>query len=166
MGRSLRDYSLSLTLGVFFIASWLLQTLGGWREFAADQAAQGQVAAFGGDEGYVWTWIEATFENWQSEFLQLFTFVVLTVFLIHRESHESRDGQDRMAAQLEEVLERVRALEGEATDGRVWRPPAPASLEESPPSALSTARGALVYFTGVLTLGLVLNLGLLVVLAG
>ena len=33
----------------------------------------------------------ANVENWQSEFLQVFTFIVLTAFLVHRKSHESPD---------------------------------------------------------------------------
>ena len=46
-----------------------------------------------------------TFENWQSEFLQLFTMVVLTAFLIHRGSQESKDSDDEMKEMLE-ALER------------------------------------------------------------
>lgn len=54
-------------------------------------------------------------ENWQSEFLQLLTFVVLTSFLIHRGSHESRDTDDEMKAQLDRMearLERIDRLTG------------------------------------------------------
>jgi hypothetical protein len=35
--------------------------------------------------------LEVTMENWESEFLQLFTFVVLTSFLFQRGSAESKD---------------------------------------------------------------------------
>lgn len=45
----------------------------------------------------------STLENWQSEFLQLLTFVVLTTFLIHRHSHESRDSQDEMAEDIRQI---------------------------------------------------------------
>lgn len=172
MVRFVRDYSLSLTLAVFFTASWLIQTIGGWREFEADQLAHGQLATLGGDGGYVWTWLEATFENWQSEFLQLFTFVVLTVFLIHRESHESRDGQDQMTRQLEEIVMRLRTMES-AIQGAQGvtsvTAQSPVHLERSverPAHVLSTPRGALVYFAGVIFLGLVLNLGTLYLVAG
>jgi hypothetical protein len=48
-----------------------------------------------GQTGYVWYFGEATFENWQSEFLQLLAFVVFTSFLIFKGSPESRDGQTR-----------------------------------------------------------------------
>ncbi len=35
--------------------------------------------------------VEATFENWESEFLQMGAYVLLTVFLVQRGSAESRD---------------------------------------------------------------------------
>ena len=53
---------------------------------------------------------QATFENWQSEFLQLFTFVVLTTFLIHRGSHESKDSDEEMQAALTRIEKRLDSL--------------------------------------------------------
>jgi len=44
-----------------------------------------------------------TFENWQSEFLQLLSMVVLTAWLIHKGSAESRDSTDRMEAKIDEI---------------------------------------------------------------
>ena len=46
-------------------------------------------------------------ENWQSEFLQLLTFVVLTTFLIHRGSHESRDSNEGLLLRIEDRLARI-----------------------------------------------------------
>jgi hypothetical protein len=106
--RFFADYSLSLVLAAMFIASWLVQTLAGWVQFVSEQAQHEQAAALFGPDGYAWHWLEATFENWQSEFLQLFTMVVLTTFLIHRHSHESRDSQDQMQEQIEEILTLVK----------------------------------------------------------
>ena len=77
-------------------------------EFASEQGQHQQAAQLFGPDGYIWRWAEATFENWQSEFLQLFTMVVLTTFLIHRHSHESRDSQDEMHKQVEEILSIVK----------------------------------------------------------
>jgi hypothetical protein len=116
MRGAFRDYGLSIVLGGLFIVSWLAQTIGGWMEFAAEQAQHGEAAELFGDSGFIWTWIEATFENWQSEFLQLFTFVVLTTFLVHRLSHESRDSQDHMQRQVEAILHKVEALETKGKD--------------------------------------------------
>jgi hypothetical protein len=75
VARLWRDYSLSITLGVLFLASWAGQW---WTQ-----------VRIGGE-----TWAQflaSTLENWESEFLQLLTFVVLTTFLHHRGSHESKD---------------------------------------------------------------------------
>ena len=103
MRKFLADYSLSVALAAMFSVSWLFQTVAGWVEFAAEQASHGQAAQLFGPEGYIWGWMQATFENWQSEFLQLFTMVVLTTFLIHRHSHDSRDSQDDMQAKIDEI---------------------------------------------------------------
>jgi hypothetical protein len=64
---------------------------------------------FGGDR-YIWEFLAATFENWQSEFLQLLAMVVLTSFLIHRGSAESNDSNDRMEARLDEIDRRLSQL--------------------------------------------------------
>jgi hypothetical protein len=100
MNRLFRDYGLSIVLAVLFLVSWLLQSVTGWVEFAADQRAHGEAAQLLGGSGYFWPWMQATFENWQSEFLQLFTMVVLTAFLIHKGSADSKDSDDELMLQL------------------------------------------------------------------
>ena len=112
LARFWREYSLSIVLGLLFIGSWMVQTIMGWFEFVAEQEEHGQVAEAFGPSGYIWRWGQATFENWQSEFLQLFTFVVLTTFLIHRHSHESKDTDDEMQAQLNRIEKQLKELQG------------------------------------------------------
>jgi hypothetical protein len=109
-----RDYGLSISLALLFFGAWTLQTWTGWVEFVAEQAALGQPAQAFGDGGYVWSWAQATFENWQSEFLQVFIFIVLTTFLVHRKSHESPDTDyeteaslRRIEAKLDELARKV-----------------------------------------------------------
>jgi hypothetical protein len=109
--RLLRNYSLSIVLAILFLASWLLQTGTGWVEFVAEQQAHGQPAQLLGESGYIWSWLQATFENWQSEFLQLFTMVVLVSFLIHRGSQQSKDSDEEVRAMLEEIEERLLRVE-------------------------------------------------------
>jgi len=104
MRRFVKDYGLSLALAGLFLFSWLIQTVAGWVMFVGEQQEHGQAATLFGESGYIWHWAEATFENWQSEFLQLFTFVVLSAFLIHRHSHESRDDQDELKKQVEQLV--------------------------------------------------------------
>jgi hypothetical protein len=110
MRRLWRDYGLSITLVVMFLVSWTLQTWMGWVEFVADQQSHGQTAEAFGDSGYFWSWGQATFENWQSEFLQVFTFVVLTTFLVHRRSHESPDADADVEAALRRIEARLDVL--------------------------------------------------------
>ena len=113
MTRVWRDYGLSITLAVLFIGAWALQTWTGWVEFVSDQAAHGQQAEAFGPDGYVWSWAQATFENWQSEFLQVFVFIVLTTFLVHRKSHESPDTDYETEASLRRIEAKLDALEGQ-----------------------------------------------------
>ncbi len=62
-------------------------------------------------DGYVWSWAQATFENWQSEFLQVFVFIVLTTFLVHRKSHELPDTDYETEASLRRIEAMLDALE-------------------------------------------------------
>ena len=107
MGRLWRNYNLSIVLALLFLVSWVLQTWTGWVEFQAQQDQHSQAAAIFGAEGYIWTWAASTFENWQSEFLQLLTFVVLTTYLIHRGSHESKDSDEKVQRALERIERRL-----------------------------------------------------------
>jgi hypothetical protein len=107
----LRNYSLSIVLAGLFFVSWLLQATSGWVEFAAAQESHGEVAQLFGGSGYIWEFVARTFENWQSEFLQLFTMVVLTAFLIHRGSTESKDSDEELKMMLNRIEQRVVGLE-------------------------------------------------------
>ena len=107
MARFVKEHGLSLVLAFLFIGSWLLQSVTGWVEFVSEQQAHGEAAQLWGSSGYFWNWMQATFENWQSEFLQLFAMVVLTTFLIHKGSSESRDGDEEMRIAILRIEERL-----------------------------------------------------------
>ena len=62
-----------LTAG-FFLVSIVLHWVFGWYAFADEQQAHGEVATIG---PYLMEMGRDTFENWQSEFLQVFVFIVL-----------------------------------------------------------------------------------------
>lgn len=49
----------------------------------------------------------STLENWQSEFLQLFSFVVLSAIFIHHGSAESKDSDDRIENTLRRIEQRL-----------------------------------------------------------
>jgi hypothetical protein len=50
-------------------------------------------------------------ENWQSEFLQLFSFVVLASLFIHKGSAESKDSDEQVQKSLDRIEKRLKALE-------------------------------------------------------
>lgn len=111
MGKFMRDYGLSVVLAALFVTSWVLQALTGWVEFASEQQAHGEAATLFGASGYVWPWLQATFENWQSEFLQLFTMAIFTAFLVHRGSTESRDSDEETMLVLTDIQDRLARIE-------------------------------------------------------
>ena len=107
MGKLWRDYNLSIVLFGLFLTSWILQAATQWFEMANQASAHGQAASMA---ECVPAFLSAAFENWQSEFLQLFTMVVLTAYVIHKGSHESKDTDDKVneaLARIERRLERI-----------------------------------------------------------
>jgi hypothetical protein len=91
MRRFVRDHSLSIVSIGAFLVIWLGgQAWAGHRTYNEEQIAHGEPtvslpeyltrAAFG----------EATFENWESEFLQMGVYVLLTAWLVQRGSAESK----------------------------------------------------------------------------
>ena len=82
-------------LGLVCIAIFLVllgaQILTGWRDHDNDARTHHQHGI--GLAQYLTTghFYEATFENWESEFLQAAAYVVLTVWLVQRGSAESKD---------------------------------------------------------------------------
>ncbi len=86
MKRALRNNGLSLAMFGLFALSIVGQSIVGEREFNDDQRAHSQptVDFF----GYLRTghFVEAIFEDWQSEFLSVGAVVILSVFLRQRGS--------------------------------------------------------------------------------
>jgi len=91
------NFGLSIALASLFLVTWITHAIVQWPVFAQEQAEPGEPA---GLADYFLHFSQSTLENWQSEFLQLFSFVVLAALLIHRGSAESRDSDDRMEVTL------------------------------------------------------------------
>lgn len=80
----IRDRALTLALMGMFLLFLVGQGLTGFAEYNDEQAQHGQAAIPMADylaTGHPW---EALFENWESEFLQMAVFVLLTTFLIQK----------------------------------------------------------------------------------
>jgi hypothetical protein len=91
--RLWRDYNLSVVLGLLFVASWIGQLITQWFNWVNEQQDHHQPLQVG---AFLWQFWESTLENWQSEFLQLFSFVVLSALCTHRGSAESKDSDEQM----------------------------------------------------------------------
>ena len=93
-----RNNNLSIVLTVLFAVSLGGHALSGWMAHNAEQRLHGgresSLAAFLTSSEFG----ETTFENWESEFLQMAFYVVLTVFLCQKGSAESKkhDGSDEV----------------------------------------------------------------------
>lgn len=103
---------LSIACFALYFAAQLGAIVTGWVEFVDEQQQHGSIATVFGDDGYVWTLLEQTTQNWQSEFLALATLVALTAVLIHRGSKHSRDGNDEAEQRIKAIQRRVEALAG------------------------------------------------------
>jgi hypothetical protein len=90
MLRKLRDDSLSLTMLGIFMVLLVSQSIAGWRVSNADDAEHRQPTQNYGRYLRSGHFAEATFENWESEFLQMGAYVLFTAFLIQRGSPESK----------------------------------------------------------------------------
>jgi hypothetical protein len=108
--KTWKYFGLSIALSILFFLSWIGQGLSEWRLFVEEQRAHEEPARA---MDYVAHLAQSTMENWQSEFLQLFSFVVLAAFLVHRGSAESRDSDDR----IEEAIGRIERRLDEIADG-------------------------------------------------
>jgi hypothetical protein len=87
----LRDNGLTLVLGALFLTSLIGQMATGYSHENEERLQHGQVLISlveflkGGE------FLSTLFENWESEFLQMSAYVVLTAYLFQRGSPESKD---------------------------------------------------------------------------
>jgi len=91
MRRVVRDNGLSITMFALFLVFLAAQSIAGYKTNNTDNQEHGQPP-----ESYLQyltsgAFVEATFENWESEFLQMGAYVLLTAFLIQKGSPESKN---------------------------------------------------------------------------
>ena len=89
-----------LTLG-FFLVSLALHWWFGWYAFADEAAEHGQSPEL---SAYLNEMLRDTFENWQSEFLQLLWQVVGLAYFLYLGSPSSHENDDRLEAKVDALL--------------------------------------------------------------
>lgn len=90
MKTFLKNNSLSITFLLLFIVAIGAQTIFGLKEYNKELTEHGAAAIEMKDYFSSGHFIESTFENWESEFLQMALFVWLTIFLKEKGSSESK----------------------------------------------------------------------------
>lgn len=130
----MRRYGYAWVTLAFFLFSLALHWIFGWFAYvdeAREHAQAPQIAAYAIEMG------RDTFENWQSEFLQLLWQVVGLAYLLYVGSPSSKENDDRTEAKLDALLQLVGREKGEAIirqiDERHDRRSGHASIHADPP---------------------------------
>jgi hypothetical protein len=97
----MKKYSYAwITLG-FFLVSFALHWWFGWNSYVDEARQHGQTVE---TSGYLNEMLRDTFENWQSEFLQLLWQVVGLAYFLYVGSPSSKENDDRMEAKIDSLL--------------------------------------------------------------
>ena len=100
----MRKYAYAwLTLG-FFLVSFGLHWWFGWRAYVDEARAHHELPEAG---QYLTLMGRDTFENWQSEFLQLLWQVVGLAYFLYIGSPSSKENDDRLEAKVDVLLEQL-----------------------------------------------------------
>lgn len=109
VNRFLRNNGLTLALAGLFVFSLIGQALSGLATENTDRLQHGEATttmlAYLGSGPFLST----LFENWESEFLQMWAFVVLTAWLMQKGSPESKDLDEESPQDRDPALDENRA---------------------------------------------------------
>jgi hypothetical protein len=89
---------------VFFLFSLVLHWIFGWYAFQNEQLEHHQPIVF---SEYFVQMMRDTFENWQSEFLQLIWQVAGLAFLLYVGSPQSKEGDERKEEKLDYIIKKL-----------------------------------------------------------
>ncbi|MCJ7932306.1 MAG: hypothetical protein MUW56_01390 [Chryseobacterium sp.] len=98
--------SLSIVLIILMLSCWAGQFFTGWKTENKELAEEGQAVLSLGEYIHSGHFIQATFENWESEFLQMMLYILLTVSLRQKGSSESKSLEEKEEVDREPVSHR------------------------------------------------------------
>lgn len=90
MGKWAKEHGLLIANTALFLVFFVGMVFSGAASYSEEQQAHGDAAVSVLQFLGTGEFMEATFENWESEFLQMAMYVVLTVFLFQKGSSESK----------------------------------------------------------------------------
>lgn len=90
MALALYKHSLSIALFLLFLFSYVMHWYGSYLDYNEEQLLEGKpLATFGSFIGHSKLWFES-FQNWQSEFLSVFSIIFLSIYLRQAGSSQSK----------------------------------------------------------------------------
>lgn len=103
-------YGFAWVTAALFIITLTGHWIFGWFAYASEQLVHQRPVEIG---DYTVQMMRDTFENWQSEFLQLLWQVAGLAILLHVGSPQSKEGDDRMEAKIDAILLAVEPSKGD-----------------------------------------------------
>jgi hypothetical protein len=95
--------SLSLVILIIFIMLMIGQYVSGWKQYNEEMDEKGGSCIALSEYAGTAHFLEATFENWESEFLQMGMYVLFTIFLRQKGSAESKSLEGKEEVDREPV---------------------------------------------------------------
>jgi hypothetical protein len=89
---------------MFFLGSFTLHWIFGWKAFAQEELEKGKAPEV---KTYVTEMTRDTMENWQSEFLQLMWQVCGLALFIYVGSPESKESDERKEEKIDHILRKL-----------------------------------------------------------
>jgi hypothetical protein len=99
-----KKYSISIILFCCFLITWIGQGICQWQTLQMEQNYYTSQLTSGYFFAHFWF---VTFSNWQSIFLQLFIFVTIISFLIHKENVEIQNSESQINQKLDKIDDTV-----------------------------------------------------------
>ncbi len=99
-----RRYAYGWLTLTFFLVSLVLHWVFGWHTFVEEAQSHGQAPEFA---NYANEMLRDTFENWQSEFLQLLWQVLGLAYFLYLGSPASKENDDRMEAKVDALMRMI-----------------------------------------------------------
>ena len=90
----IKNNSLSITFFLLFIFSLIAQVIFGHEEYNKELTEEGATAVAFSEYLTSGHFMQSTFENWESEFLQMALFVLFTIWLKEKGSSESKESDN------------------------------------------------------------------------
>jgi hypothetical protein len=113
--RFIKAYAFGLVTGLFFLLSWAAQFIFQMMEVRNEAQQHGQQFTW---SDFFPQFFQSTFENWQSEFLQLIWQAAGLALFYYWGSSQSKESDDRLEAKVDALL-RERGIDPEELNVRV-----------------------------------------------